>query len=227
MLSAMEIGILGATGPAGRGLAARLADVGHVVIAGSRDLGRAEGAVAKLHERWGDRVASVRPATNDEAAIAADLVFVATTWEGAVGTAATHAAALAGRVVVSMANALEKVDDEFRPVLPEEGSIAVAIQAAAPQARVVSAFHLITAAAFLALDRPLESDVIVCADDAKAGALVRELVAGIPDLGAFDGGSLANSVGLEAFTAVLLTVNLRHKGAATLRLSGVERRDPG
>jgi hypothetical protein len=51
-------------------------------------------------------------------------------------------------------------------------------------------------------------------------------VRSIPNLGAFDGGSLANSVGLETFTAVLLTVNLRHRGSATLRLSGVDRRVP-
>ena len=42
----------------------------------------------------------------------------------------------------------------------------------------------------------------------------------------FDGGSLANAVGLEAFAAVLLTINLRHKGKASLRLVGVEPRPP-
>ena len=41
----------------------------------------------------------------------------------------------------------------------------------------------------------------------------------------FDGGSLVNSVGIEAFAAVLLTINLRHKGRASLRL-GVEPRPP-
>jgi hypothetical protein len=51
---------------------------------------------------------------------------------------------------------------------------------------------------------------------------VLDLVTGIPDLRAFDGGSLVNAVGLEAFAAVLLTVNLRHKGKGALRLLGVE-----
>jgi hypothetical protein len=41
----------------------------------------------------------------------------------------------------------------------------------------------------------------------------------------FDGGSLVNSVGIEAFAAVLLTISLRHKGRASLRL-GVEPRPP-
>ena len=46
-------------------------------------------------------------------------------------------------------------------------------------------------------------------------------VDGIPGLRAFDGGSLANAIGIEAFAAALLTVNLRHKGEGTLRLEGV------
>ena len=37
----MRIGILGATGPAGRGLAARLASVGHEVLFGSRAVDKA------------------------------------------------------------------------------------------------------------------------------------------------------------------------------------------
>ena len=74
----MRIGILGATGPAGRGLAARLADVGHDVIAGSRERAKAEAVVADLRERWGDRVASLRPGDNAEACDA-EVVVVAVT----------------------------------------------------------------------------------------------------------------------------------------------------
>ena len=40
--------------------------------------------------------------------------MIATTWEGAVDTAAAHADALTGKVVISMANGLEKVGSEFR-----------------------------------------------------------------------------------------------------------------
>ncbi|MBM3672431.1 MAG: NADPH-dependent F420 reductase [Actinobacteria bacterium] len=226
MLSPVEIGVLGATGPAGTGIAARLAAIGHNVVAGSRERSRADAVVATLREKWDARVDGLRAGTNDDAAAAQDLVIVATTWEGAVDTAAAHASALAGKVVASMANGLEKVGHEFRPVLPEAGSLAEAVQAAAPAARVASAFHMIPAATFGNLDEEMDSDVVVCSDDDVARDLVIDLVSSIPNLGAFDGGSLANSVGLEAFTAVLLTVNLRHKGSATLRLAGVDRRSP-
>jgi NADPH-dependent F420 reductase len=217
----MNIGVLGATGPAGKGLAARLASVGHDVIAGSRDPARAESAVAELRERWGGRVDRLKAGGNADAA-AAELVVLAVPWDGAVDTARTHAEALAGKVVIAMANGLSKEGREFHPILPDEGSVSVAVQVAVPDARVVAAFHLVPAAAFGDLDHAMESDVIAVGDDDDARATVLDLIAGIPELRAFDGGSLVNAVGIEAFAAVLLTINLRHRGKAALRLLGVE-----
>jgi NADPH-dependent F420 reductase len=218
----VNIGVLGATGPAGRGLAARLATVGHTVIAGSRDRSRSEGVVSELRDAWGLRVDSLDAGTNEDAAKAGDLAVIATTWEGAVDTAAAHAEALAGKPVISMANGLEKVGREFRPVLPRGESLARAIHDAVPGAQVVAALQHIPAAAFVALDEPLQSDVVVCSDHDDAREVVMGLVAGIPELRAFDGGSLANAIGIEAFAAVLLTANLRHKGKGTLRLLGLQ-----
>jgi 8-hydroxy-5-deazaflavin:NADPH oxidoreductase len=218
----VKIGVIGATGPAGMGLAARLASVGHEVIAGSRDPARAEAAVAKLRERWGARVDGLKPGGNADAAAAGELVVLAVPWDGAVDTARAHADALAGKVVIAMANGLVKEGREFQAVIPDEGSVSVAVQAAVPDARVVAAFQHVPAAAFGDLDRPMESDVIVCADDDHARATVLHLIAGIPNLRAFDGGSLANALGIEAFAAVMLSINLRHRGKAALRLLGVE-----
>src|SRR3982075_4786077 len=108
----MKIGVIAAPGRAGGGLAARLASVGYDVIAGSRDAARAEAAVRKMRERWGDRVGSLEAGRNADAATA-ELVVVGTQWEGAVRTATQHADALSGKVVVAMANGLTKVDREF------------------------------------------------------------------------------------------------------------------
>jgi predicted dinucleotide-binding enzyme len=139
----VQIGVLGATGPAGKGLAARFAEAGHDVIAGSRDAARAAAAVDELRDRWGDRVA---------------------------------------------------------------------------------AFHLVPASALLALDRPLDSDVVVVADDDEAREVVLSLAAAIPGAHGLDGGTLANAIGIETFAAVLLTINLRHRGKGALRVVGVEGR---
>jgi 8-hydroxy-5-deazaflavin:NADPH oxidoreductase len=221
----MKIGVLGATGPAGGGLAARLASVGYDVIAGSRDPARAGAAVAKARDRWGDRVKSLQAGGNADAATA-ELVVIGTQWEAAVPTARDHADALAGKVVIAMANGLTKEGREFRPVLPEEGSLALAMQAAVPHARVVAALQHVPASALGDLDIAIDSDVIVCGDEDAARTTVQDLVSRIPDLRGFDGGSLANAVGIEAFAAVLLTINLRHRAKASLRLVGVEPRTP-
>lgn len=222
----MKIGVIGATGPAGAGLAARLASGGHEVIAGSRDPARAEAAVAELRERWGTRVDGLEPGANADAAAGGELVVLAVPWDGAVDTARGHREALAGKVLVAMANGLTREGREFRAVLPDEGSVSAAVQAAVREARVVAAFQHVPAAAFGDLDRPMESDVIVCGDDDDARADVLGLIAGVPDLRAFDGGSLANALGIEAFAAVLLSINLRHRGKAALRLLGVEGCQP-
>ncbi len=212
---------MGATGPAGRGLAARLASLGHEVIAGSRDPARAEAAVAELRERWGARVDTLKPGSNADAAAGGEIAVLAVPWDGAVDTARTHADALSGKVVIARANGLTREGREFRAVLPDEGSVAVAVQAAVPDARVAAAFQHVPAAAFEDLDHPMESDVIVCAAEDDARASVLELISSIPNLRAFDGGSLANALGIEAFAAVLLSINLRHRGKGTLRLLGV------
>ncbi len=127
----MHIGVLGGTGPAGRGIATRLAATGHRVTLGSRDRERAAQVVDELRARWGDRVDGLEPGSNHDAA-AADLVVLATVWDAAVPTAQAHADQLAGKIVISMANGLEKRGRQFVPVPSPAGSIAAEVKAAAP-----------------------------------------------------------------------------------------------
>lgn len=216
----MQIGILGATGPAGSGLAARLADIGHDVLFGSRQLDKARAGVDTLRERWGDRVAKLTPVANHDACDA-EVVVLAVTADAAIPTVHEHAHALEGRIVVSMANSLMKRGDEFNAELPPHGSIAAEMQALLWESRVVTAFHLVPAAEFGHLEREMESDVVVLGDDPDAVRILMEIVRSIRHMRAFDGGSLHNAVGMETFAAVLLTINLRHKCKAGLRLSGV------
>jgi predicted dinucleotide-binding enzyme len=118
-----------------------------------------------------------------------------------------------------MANAMRRVGSSFEPVPTEEGSIAQAVQKAAPEALVAGALHHIPAAALLDLDKPvLQGDVAVVADDLEAMRATQAMVSAMPELRPLDGGPLENAIGLEAFCAVLLTVNLRYGGKATLRL---------
>ena len=134
----MDVGILGATGPAGQAMAARLASVGIDVVVGSRSTERATEACETIRKKWPELDLPLTPGTNADAA-RAGLVVVATPWDAAAPTAASVAAELDGKVVVSMANALAKVEGEFRPVVPPEGSVAVAVQQAVPGAHVAAA----------------------------------------------------------------------------------------
>lgn len=218
----MHVGILGGTGPAGSGLALRLAAAGLEVVIGSRSKERADEACEKLAKKWPDRTLHLEGGDNLRAA-SSDIVVVATPWDAAAATVASVAHRLTGKVVISMANALAKVGDEFEPLVPPRGSVAAHVQAAAPGALVAAAFHHLPARALLNLDKPIDADVLVCSDH-KAGYLATaELVDLIPDLRPLDAGSLSNAAPIEAITAVLLQLNVRYKTHAAVRLTGIQQ----
>jgi 8-hydroxy-5-deazaflavin:NADPH oxidoreductase len=216
----MQIGIFGATGPAGSALAVRLASVGYEVLVGSRSPERAQQVVEDLTGRWPQRRLPIVPVANEDAA-AADLVVIATPWDSAAVTAHAHARHLEGKVVVSMANALVRVGSEFEPLIPPRGSVAAHVQAAVPRARVVAAFHHLPATELGQLDHPIESDVLICGDDHAAVQTTMEVAAKIPGCRPLDAGELSNATAIEAFTAVLLQLNVRYKTRVAPRLTGI------
>ncbi len=217
----MDVGIVGGTGPAGRALAARLASVGLKVAIGSRSAARAQEIVDEIHKKWPDRDLPLTPASNTDAA-GAPLVVLATPWDAAAGTAAGLQAELAGKVVVSMGNALAKIDGELQAVVPPGGSVAAGVQAALPGSFVSAAFHHLPARSLGDLTQPAVGDVLVCSDHPEAFEATAALIRRLADLRAFDAGSLAAAGPVEAFTAVLLGLNARYKGRATIHLTGID-----
>ncbi len=220
----MRIGILGGTGPAGSGLAARLASIGYEVVIGSRSKYRAMEARDGLVEQWPE-LADLLQYGDNPAAAACDLIVMATPWDSAATTAQEHEEALRGKVVVSMANALVRVGHEFQPLVPPRGSVAAHVQAAVPECHVVAAFHHLPAKELGHLGEPIDSDVLICGDDPSAVATVSEIVAKIPGCRPLDAGELSNATAIEAFTAVLLQLNVRYKTRVAPKLTGI-RRDP-
>jgi len=217
----MQIGILGATGPAGSALAMRLASLGDDVIVGSRSLERGQEVAAELKGRWPERDLHIVGADNEGAA-AAELVVVATPWDGAGPTVAAVAAQLEGKVVICMANALTRVGKEFLALVPPRGSVAEHVKAAAPGARVAAALQHVPAKELGELDHPVECDVLVCADDPSATQATIDLVGRIPGVRAIDAGTLSSAAAIEAFTAVLLQVNVRYRTRAAVQFSGID-----
>jgi NADPH-dependent F420 reductase len=220
----MRIGILGGTGPAGSSLGARLSSIGYEVVIGSRSKYRAMEAVDHLIEKWPELSGLLTYGDNRTAADC-DVVVIATPWDSAATTAQEHADLLRGKVVVSMANALVRVGREFQPLVPPRGSVAAHVQAAVPLCRVVAAFHHLPAQELGHLGEPIESDVLICGDDAEAVQMISEIVAKIPGCRPLDAGELSNATAIEAFTAVLLQLNVRYKTRVAPKLTGIKR-DP-
>jgi 8-hydroxy-5-deazaflavin:NADPH oxidoreductase len=217
----MDVGVLGGTGPAGRGLAVRLAAAGLGVAIGSRDADRAAAVAAEVAGAWTGRLSGSISGTDNAGAAAADLVVVATPWDGAVATVRALAEPLAGKVVVSMVNALVKEGREMLALVPPRGSMAAAVQAALPGSRVAASFHHLPASEMENLDSGLLADVLVCADDDWAREATLELVERIEGLRPLDAGSLNQAAAVEAFTAVCITLNIRHRVHSTLKLAGI------
>jgi NADPH-dependent F420 reductase len=218
----MIIGILGGTGPAGKAVAARLASVGLDVRIGSRQRQRGAEVAEALLAKWPGRDLRLIGAANEDAC-ASDLVILATPWDGAAPTARSLARQLEGKVVISMVNALGKVGDELLALVPPSGSIAIAVQQAAPGALVAGAFHHLPARSLADLDHGLDADVLVCSDHPSATAAAIELANMIPGCRGVDAGSLSAAAAIEAFTAVLIGINIKHRVHSSLRLTGFEK----
>ena len=90
----MRIGVLGATGPAGSSLSARLASVGFEVVIGSRSKYKAMEVRDELLARWPDRGLAI-DAGDNQAAADTDLCVIATPWDAAGATAQSVAKPLA------------------------------------------------------------------------------------------------------------------------------------
>lgn len=217
----MRIGILGGTGPAGSALGARLASVAYDVVLGSRSKYRAMEARDHVLADWPDRELSI-DAGDNHAAADCDMVVIATPWDSAATTAHALADPLAGKIVISMANALVRVGSEFQPLVPPRGSVAAHVQVAIPRSHVVAAFHHLPAKELGQLDHSIDSDVLICSDDPSATKAVSEIVAKIPGCRPLDAGELSNATAIEAFTAVLLQLNVRYRTRVAPKLTGIK-----
>jgi NADPH-dependent F420 reductase len=216
----VHVGILGGTGPAGRGLAVRLAAAGHEVTLGSRDGTRAASLASELVAAHPDRQLWLRGEDNVGAALA-ELVVLATPWDGVVATVRPLREELTGKVVVSMGVAMAKFGREVLAVTVPRGSVAAMVQAALPGSRVAASLHHLAAAEMEDLDSGLEADVLVCSDHRDAAEATMALVNSIEGLRGLDVGSLARAGAIEAFTAICVALNIRYKTATSLHVRGI------
>lgn len=220
----MTIAIVGGTGPEGSGLALRWAQAGETIIIGSRDAQRASDTAAKLGEKIGGKGSRVSGAENKAACADAEIVVLTVPFEAQADMLKHIKPALRpGQILVdtTVPLAASVGGKPTRTLGVWQGSAAQQAAELVPEGvAVVSAFHNL-AADLLQLDGPVDCDVIVCSDDMQAGKRVRELARKISGVRALDGGKLENARIVEQITAVLIGLNIRHKGHAGLRITGL------
>jgi NADPH-dependent F420 reductase len=207
------IAIVGGTGPEGSGLAQRWARAGESVVIGSRDGERAKAAAAKIAETTG-ALGNVEGVENSVAVKMCDIVVLTVPFAG-------------------QAELLKQMKPAFRPgtvLIDATVPLAAAVGgrptrllgvwqgSAAEQAQEIVGKNVVVAAAFHSLsatvlsgDGEVDCDVIVCSDDDRARQVASELATKIPGVRAIDGGKLENARIVESMTALLITLNIRHK----------------
>jgi 8-hydroxy-5-deazaflavin:NADPH oxidoreductase len=217
------IAVLGGTGAEGFGLALRWARAGENVIIGSRDAKRAQEAAEKIRARVGPDV-QVSGQDNLSACAAADLLVLTVPFEGHASLLKQLKPAITeGSIVVdaTVPLATSVGGRASRTLGVWQGSAAQQAAELVPEGvSVVAAFHN-TSAEVLNGDDAVDCDVIVCSDDPEANQLVRSLAAKVDGVRAIDGGRLENARILEQITALLIGMNIRHKGHSGIRITGL------
>jgi predicted dinucleotide-binding enzyme len=197
----MKIGVLG-SGIAAQGLSARLAELGHNVVIGTRDSDKLRG--------WQSSNQKVLIGSFAETAAHGDIVINAT--NGAASLNALTMAGeenLAGKILIDVSNPLDFANG-FPPSLTVFGtdSLAEQIQRAFRSTRVVKTLNTVNARV---MTHPLEvangdHHVFISANDVDAKTQVSELLRSFGWIHIFDLGDLSTARGTEAY--MLLWVRL-------------------
>jgi 8-hydroxy-5-deazaflavin:NADPH oxidoreductase len=211
----VDVAVIGGTGAEGFGLALRLAMAGHDVTLGSRDASRGAESAEKASELAGARVAGTDNASAAAAAGGDGVVAVTVPYAGQAEIYRSIKDAVApGAVVLDATSPLATAvgGRPWQVLRPWHGSAAEQAQAILGDGpRVVAGLHTIAAEALQALDREIDSDVLLCADDAETKARVGALIEGIPGMRWVDCGRLEMARVAEPLTALLVSINRAYK----------------
>lgn len=214
-ISKKIIGVLGGTGEQGRGLATRFAQAGLSVVIGSRTSEKASEVATQI----GD---GVKGMNNSDTALASDIVIVAVPWDGHKELLQSLGNELAGKIVIDCVNPLGFDKQGAFALKVEEGSAAQQAQAILTDAKVVAAFHHISAKLLLDTDGPeLHGDVLIVGNDREATDLVSALANTLGKMRGVYAGRLRNAGQVEALTANLISMNRRYKAHAGVQITDI------
>jgi NADPH-dependent F420 reductase len=212
-----SIALLGGTGKEGPGLALRWAYAGYPILIGSRQAEKAQATAAELNSRL--NIQTVRGLENTEAARSADISVLTVVHTAHQAALESLGDSLRGKILV---DATARVDfrDPRPPAPPSAARLAQDLLG--PEVRVVAAFQNVPAH-FLKknLGQPLDTDVLICADDRAAAEEVARL-AEAAGMRAFLAGGLDNAVVVEGITSLLISLNQNYSlRTASIAVTGI------
>ena len=218
------VAIIGGTGAEGSGLALRFAQAGLRVVIGSRNLERAQAAAREIAAQAG--AGEVTGYTNPDAAGKAAIVILTVPLSAQIETLKSiRMNFVSGAILVDATVPLEIAigGRVSRTVNLWDGSAAQQAARLAPEGvLVVAAFHGLSAESLRSLDQRVDSDTLICGDNAEAKATISKLAEQIPGVRAVDAGPLENARFLESAAALLIALNLRNKVKHSgLRITGL------
>lgn len=212
----LTIALLGGTGKEGPGLALRWANAGYRIIIGSRQKEKAEKVAAELNEAL--NIESIQGMTNADAVKHANICVLTVVQSAHEEVLASLKDDLQGKILV---DATARVD--FRnPKPPAPPSAArIAQNILGPGVRVVGAFQNVPSHALReSIDKPLDMDVLVFADDEQA-AQEGIMLAESAGLSAYHAGDLDNAIVVEGLSAILIELNRRYQSkTGAIRVTG-------
>jgi NADPH-dependent F420 reductase len=217
------VAIIGASGALGFGLAVRLGQAGVQIVIGSRDARRAI--------ETADRARAAVPtggftgAENGQAVEGTETVILSVPFRSQSETLKNVKGSLrTGQLLIDATVPLAAAVSgrATRMLGVWQGSAAQAAQEMVPEGvKVVSALHTVSAASLTDLDYALDQDVLVCGDsreDKRRAALLIEQIEG---LRCVDCGRLEMARIAESLTALMISINAKHKTHAGIRITGL------
>ncbi|MFN2617608.1 MAG: NADPH-dependent F420 reductase, partial [Thermoleophilaceae bacterium] len=193
------------------------------VVIGSRDAGRAREAAEKLRARAPE--ARIEGAENAEAVGRGPIVFLCVPFRAQSENLTNLKGALReGQVLVDSTVPLAAAvsGKATRMLGVPQGSAAQQAQEMAPDGvTVVSALHTVSAGPLSELDHELDEDVLVAGDSREAKRRVAEIVARVQGLRPVDCGRLEVARLIEGLTPLIISVNVRYKAHAGVKLTGL------
>lgn len=215
--------IVGGTGALGFGLALRLGRAGVPVVIGSRDASRAEEAAGRASEAV--PAAAFTGSQNADAVRQAEVVILSVPFRNQSENLANLKGALRpGQLLVDATVPLAAAfgGKATRTLGVWQGSAAQqALEMVPDGVAVVSAFHTVSAAALSDPDHQLDEDVLICGDSREDKQRLAEVVARIDGLRPVDCGRLEMARIVEQLTALIISINARHKVRAGIRITGL------